>query len=166
MRRLIPLLAIAAALAGCGSSNSSEPTTATTPPPDPSAAVGGGKTLYQGGAWAVVVKGDTAVAVHLVGGEWQPDRTDRVKVSFLGPTGTVAPISQVAAQLSATSPLVESALWVDGAELLEKGGGLTATHGTIYGAPGAALKPGRHLAVAYARTATAATAVTRVFHVR
>ena len=38
-------------------------------------------------------------------------------------------------QLSAGSPLVESGLWVDGVELLEKGGGLTATKGTIYGAP-------------------------------
>ena len=67
---------------------------------------------------------------------------------------------------SASTPLVESGLWVDGAELLEKGGGLTATRGTIYGAPSSALAHGKHLAVAYARTATAATAVARVFHVR
>ena len=118
------------------------------------------------GDWAVVVKGDTAVALHLVGGEWQPDRSGKVKVSFLGPKGTVAPISQVAAELSASTPLVESGLWVDGSELLEKGGGLTATRGTIYGAPTRALARGKHLAVAYARTATAATAVARVFHVR
>ena len=50
--------------------------------------------------------------------------------------------------------------------LSEKGGGLSPTHGTIYGAPSAELAPGEHVAVAYARTATAATAVTRVFVVR
>ena len=52
-----------------------------------------------------------------------------MKVAFLGPKGTVAPISQVAAELSASTPLVESGLWIDGSELLEKGGGLTATRG-------------------------------------
>jgi hypothetical protein len=72
----------------------------------------------------------------------------------------------VAAELSAPGPLVESALWVDGVELLEKGGGLTATRATIYGAPVAPLRRGRHVAVAYARTATTGTAVAKVFRVR
>jgi hypothetical protein len=165
VRRLLPLLLLTAAVAGCGSAKTAGPTT-TAPPPDPATAVGGGTTIYQGGAWAVVVKGDNAVALHLGGGEWQPDRRGKVKVSFLGPHGTVAPIFQVAVELSAKTHLVESGLWVDGVELLEKGGGLTATHGTIYGAPSSALPRGRHLAVAYARTATAATAVSRVFRVR
>jgi hypothetical protein len=160
------LLLLVAAAAGCGSAKTAPATTTTAPPPDPASAVGGGTTLYQGGAWAVVVKGDTAVALHLAGGEWDPDRSGRVKVSFLGPNGTVAPIAQVAAELSATTPLVESGLWVDGVELLEKGGGLTTMRGTIYGAPSSALARGKHLAVAYARTATAATAVARVFRVR
>jgi hypothetical protein len=152
-------------VAGCGSRKTAPPTT-TAPPSDPASAVGGGTTLYQGGAWAVVVKGDAAVALHLAGGEWEPDRSGRVKVSLLGTHGTVAPISQVAAELSASTPLVESGLWVDGVELLEKGGGLTSTRGTIYGAPSSALPSGKHLAVAYARTATSATAVSRVFRVR
>lgn len=165
MRLLVPLLLVGLLVAGCGGSAKTAPPT-TAPPPDPASAVGGGTTIYQGGAWAVVIKGDSAVALHLAGGEWQPDRSGRVKVSFLGPRGTVAPISQVAAELSAHTPLVESGLWVDGVELLEKGGGLTTTRGTIYGAPGSALARGKHLAVAYARTATAATAVAEVFHVR
>jgi hypothetical protein len=165
VRRLLVLVALTAAAAGCGSSKTDAPTT-TASPPDPATAVGGGTTLYQGGAWAVVLKADNAIAVHLVGGEWEPDRSNKVKVSFLGPRGTVAPISQVAATLSASTHLVESGLWIDGVELLEKGGGLTATRGTIYGAPSSALAPGKHLAVAYARTATAATAVSRVFRVR
>jgi hypothetical protein len=166
VRRLVLLFAIAFAIAGCGSSKMADSTTTAAPPPDPASAVAGGETIYHGGAWAVVVKGDTAVALHLAGGEWQPDHTGQVKVSFLGPRGTVASITQVAAELSAKSPLVESGLWVDGTELLVKGGGLTATRGTIYGAPSSALAKGKHLAVAYARTATAATAVARVFRVR
>jgi hypothetical protein len=165
VRRLLTLTLIAVAAAGCGSSKTAAPTT-TAPPPDPATATGGGTTLYEGGAWAVVVKSDAAVALHLVGGEWQPDRSAKVKVELLGPKGTVAPIFQVAATLSAKAPLVESGLWVDGVELLEKGGGLTATRGTIYGAPSSALARGKHLVVAYARTGTAATAVSRVFHVR
>ena len=165
MLKLVPVLLVAAAATGCGSATTSPTTTTTAPPPDPAAAVGGGETLYQGGAWAVVVKGDSAVALHLVGGEWEPDRSGKVKVSFLAPKGTVAPISQVAAELSARTSLVESGLWIDGAELLEKGGGLTTKRGTIYGAPSSALARGKHLAIAYARTATAATAVARVFHV-
>ena len=82
------------------------------------------------------------------------------------PTARPLPQPQVAAELRAPTKLAESALWVDGVELLEKGGGLQPTHGTIYGAPNAELAPGEHVAVAYARTATAGTAVTRVFVVR
>lgn len=136
--------------AGCGSSKSAPPTS----------------TIYQGAEWAVVVKGGRATALHRVGGGWRPDRSGRVTVRFLGPRGTVTPVFQVAAELSAKAPLVESALWVDGVELLEKGGGLSARRGTIYGAPVAPLRRGRHVAVAYARTATSGTAVARVFRVR
>jgi hypothetical protein len=46
-----------------------------------------------------------------------------------------------------------------------KGGGLTATKGTIYGAPGAPLTKGTHVAVAYARTDEHATAVAWSFRV-
>ncbi len=66
----------------------------------------------------------------------------------------------------ATSPLVESGLWVDGTELLEKGGGLAPNRGTIYGAPSAPLSAGKHVAVAYGRTADHATAVAWSFRVR
>jgi hypothetical protein len=167
VRRLALLLAVVA-VTGCGgSSNNASTTTApTTPVADPASAAGGGTTLYRGGDWAVVTDGSTAVALHFAGGEWQPDRTGRVKVEFLGPRGVVSSTPQVAAELSAKSKLVESGLWVDGVELLAKGGGLSPTRGTIYGASNGKLSPGRHLAVAYARTATAATAVARPFEVR
>ena len=144
--------------AGCGSS--SKPAAPPTPGP--------GTVLYQGTAWAVVLDHGRALAQHLVAGRWRTDTSGAVKVSVLGPKpgSTANPATpQVAAALSARSDLAESALWVDGVELLEKGGGLTPTRGTIYGAPAAPLKPGRHTAVAYARTATHATAVAWTFSV-
>ena len=109
--------------------------------------------------------GHHGARAHLAGGSWHPDTSGLVKVSILGPHGTAAATPQVAAELSAKAPLVESALWVDGVELLEKGGGLTPDRGTIYGAPNAPLAPGNHVAVAYARTAGHATAVAWAFHV-
>ena len=73
-------------------------------------------------------------------------------------------LPQVAIQFSGKTPFVESALWVDGMELVEKGGG-SPTRGTIYGAPAANLKPGEHVAVGYARTALSGAAVAWVFKV-
>jgi hypothetical protein len=157
--RRIALLALVAALAGCGSSSKPAAVTTTATKPGP------GTVLYRGGNWAVVLSGDTAQAEHLVSGKWQPDKSGLVKVSILGPQGTAAATPQVAAELSAKAPLVESGLWVDGTQLLVKGGGLSPTRGTIYGAPGAPLEPGKHVAVAYARTADHATAVAWSFSV-
>ena len=74
------------------------------------------------------------------------------------------PTTQVAAQMRAPTPLVESSFWVDGVALLVKGGG-SPTRGTIYGATDG-LRPGKHVLVAYARTATAATAIAATFRVR
>lgn len=151
---------LVAVLAGCGGSSSPKvATTTTTPKPGP------GTVLYRGGAWAVVLAGDTARALRLVGGSWRPDTSGAVKVSILGPHGTAARRPQVAAELSAKSPLVESGLWLDGTELLAKGGGLTPNRGTIYGAPNAPLSAGKHVAVAYGRTAAHATAVAWSFSV-
>jgi hypothetical protein len=164
VRRLV-LVLLCVLAAGCGSGKGVSPTT-TGAPQDPAAAAGGGQTIYHGTEWSVVVKSGRATALHLVGGTWRPDRSGRVKVTLIGPHATETPVFQVAAELVAPEPLVESALWVDGIELLEKGGGLSATRGTIYGAPIAPLRRGRHVAVAYARTATTGTAVARVFRVR
>jgi hypothetical protein len=88
-----------------------------------------------------------------------------VKIRILGPEGDVAATPQVAVELSAKKPLIESGMWVDGKELVVKGGGLTATKGTIYGAPGMPLAKGTHTAVAYARTAEHAHAVLWMFGV-
>ena len=121
--------------------------------------------LYRSGDWAVVLAGGTARALRLVDGSWQPDTSGLVRVSILGPHGAAAATPQVAAEVSANASLVESGLWVDGVELLAKGGGLKPNRGTIYGAPDAPLAPGKHVAVAYARTADHATAVAWSFRV-
>jgi hypothetical protein len=159
--RWIALASVAAVLAGCGGSSKAVVTTVAAPPKP-----GPGKVLYQSGGWAVVLNGGTARALRLTAGNWRPDTSGRVKISILGPRGIAAATPQVAAELVATSPLVESGLWVDGTELLEKGGGLTPNRGTIYGAPSAPLTAGTHVAVAYGRTTDHATAVAWSFRVR
>jgi hypothetical protein len=87
-----------------------------------------------------------------------------VRIRILGPLHSAARQSQIAAEISAKSDLAETALWVDGEELLVKGGGSPRT-GTIYGTTSAPLDPGMHVAVAYGRTAIAATAVAWAFRV-
>jgi hypothetical protein len=162
--KLVVLAGIVAALVGCGGSShgTASTTTAATPRPP-----GHGQVLYAGGPWAVVVHGAKATAYHLVAGRWHADRSGTVRITVLGPRpGTVAaPLPQVAAELRAPAPLVESGIWVDGKELAVKGGGLTPKRGTIYGAPAGSLKSGRHVAVAYARTDAHATAVAWTFRV-
>lgn len=157
MRRPILLFLVVAA-AGCGSTKTAAPPTTTTVP-SPTTALPGAHALYVGGNWAVVLEGTDAVAAHLVDGRWRPDRSGRVKIEILGPPpGSTAPkLPQVAAQLTASSALVESGLWVDGQELVVKGGG-TPTEGTIYGAPAKPLAAGKHIAVAYGRTDRTGTA--------
>jgi hypothetical protein len=159
--RRLPLLLTALALAGCGGSSTQTTTANAAAPPGP------GTTLYAGGDWAVVLHGDEVTAFHRVAGGWKADTSGAVKIAILGPHPgqTVAAIPQLAAELSAKKPLIESGMWVDGKELPVKGGGLKPTRGTIYGAPGVSLTKGKHVAVAYARTADHATAVAWSFSV-
>ncbi len=165
MRRATILLVTAVLLAGCGGSSKQATTTttaaATPPPPGP------GKVLYAGGPWAVVVRANKATAYHYVGRHWLADRSGAVKIEILGPQPgqRVAPIPQVAVQLTAKRPLIESGLWVDGKELYVKGGGLKPEQGTIYGAPDKKLARGTHVAVGYGRTDTHGTAVAWTFRV-
>ncbi|HEX4520041.1 MAG TPA: hypothetical protein VH063_10725 [Gaiellaceae bacterium] len=181
MKRLVLLLALGALLAGCGSSRTPTTTATTAAVPDPAAAmrallggstsVGGSvRTLYQGSTWAVVqatsLNQARAVAFRLVGGHWVADRSGRVKLKILGPQpgATASKTPQVAIEFSSKLPFVESAIWVDGTEVLEKGGG-SPTNGTIYGAPAHPLKPGTHVAVGYARTVATGSAVAWTFKV-
>jgi hypothetical protein len=158
VRRLI-LLLVALALAGCGGSSKQTTTTNAAAPPGP------GTTLYAGGDWAVVLDGAKATAFHRVAGTWNADTSGAVKIRILAPQGKVAPTPQMAVELSAGKPLIESGMWADGQEILVKGGGLTATKGTIYGAPTTPFTKGTHVAVAYARTGEHATAVAWTFRV-
>ena len=89
-----------------------------------------------------------------------------MKLKILGPQpgATTTRTPQVAIEFSSSTPFVESAIWVDGTELLEKGGG-SPTNGTIYGAPAKPLKPGMHVAVGYARTIATGSAVAWTFKV-
>ena len=154
------LALVVVALTGCGVGSSESGTTTRV-----SGVPGPGTTLYAGGDWAVSLDGVHATAFHRVAGTWSADTTGIVKIRILGPDGTVAATPQVAAELSAAKPLIESGMWVDGVEIIAKGGGLKPTRGTIYGAPRAPLAKGTHVAVAYARTAEHATAVAWSFHV-
>lgn len=123
-------------------------------------------TLYSGGGWTVALDRGRAEVFHFVNDRWLVDRTRGVKLAIIGPKPGVHSVSnppQVAITMHARTPLVESALWVDGNQLLEKGGG-TPTNGTIYGAP-LKLSPGTHTAVGYARTAFTGTAVAWTFTV-
>jgi hypothetical protein len=160
--RRLSLLAVAALLlGGCGGSSKPKP-----PPAGPAVSLGAGaKTLYRAGMWAVVTRSGTAVAMHLVGDAWQPDRSGKVKIRILGPAAKVSSRPQVAAELSGPGAFVEEGLWVDGHELLAKGGGLSPNRVTVYGATDRPLTRGRHVAVAYGRTATSASAVAWSFRV-
>jgi len=160
VRRAVLLLAVVL-LAGCGSASKQSATTTTTAAAPP----GPGDVLYAGGDWAVVLDGGHATAFHRVGGAWHADESGAVTIAILGPKGKVAPIPQAAVELRATRPLIESGLWIDGHELVVKGGGLRPERGTIYGAPDAPLAPGKHVAVAYGRTDAHATAVAWTFTV-
>ncbi len=182
--RRVALLLLLGLLAGCGggSKTTTAITTTTTPAvatSGPAAAMraliaaspslaGTVKVLFDTGDWAVVQssRGNRAHAVvfRFDGSKWVPDRTGKVKVGILGPQpGATSPaLAQIAIGISSKLPFVDSGLWIDGKELLEKGGG-TATKGTIYGAPVKPLQPGTHVAVGYARNIANGTAVAWVF---
>jgi hypothetical protein len=168
VRRLaFVLLTIPVLGTACGSSkHPASPTPPPKTPPSPARVLGAGaKALYVGGSWAVVTRGRTAVAAHLAGGTWHADRSGRVRIAILGPHAAAARKPQVAVELKAPTRFVETGLWVDGSELVEKGGGLHPTDVTIYGAPDQNLARGTHVAVAYGRTQTTGTAVAWVFRV-
>jgi hypothetical protein len=167
VRRLI-VLSTVLVVAGCGSTKSAAPPSTTTATvPSPVSVLPGGQALYDGGNWAVVLRGRDAVAAHLLRGRWHTDRSRRVQIAILGPDpGSRAPsLPQIAAQLTAPAPMIESGLWVDGKELLVKGGG-SPTRATIYGAPAKPLLAGTHVAVAYGRTNSTGTARAWTFRTR
>src|SRR5436305_11566488 len=160
MRRLA-VIALVLPLVACGSRHAAPKAPAT-----PAHLLGAGaKVLYSGGDWAVVTKGTRAVAAHLVAGAWRADRSGTVKLEILAPHGRATTTPQVAVQMTGPSRLVEEGLWVDGVELIEKGGGLTPKRVTVYGSPDGKIAPGKHTAVAYGRTQGHGSAVAWTFTV-
>jgi hypothetical protein len=160
MRRLV-LIALVLPLVACGTRHA-----APRAPATPAHLLGtGAKVLYSGGDWAVVTMGRKAIAAHLVAGQWRADRSGVVKLDILAPHGNAAKTPQVAVEMKGPSHLVEEGIWVDGVELLEKGGGLKPENVTVYGAPAAPLTPGKHTAVAYGRTTAHGSAVAWTFTV-
>ena len=153
------LLVGALLLTGCGGGGKTKKTTTA-------AATVPSNVLYQSAEWQVLTKpGPRAEVLHLVNGKWVVDTSHAVKIAVIGPKpGKIAPNPpQVAITMHSKTPLVESALWVDGYQLFEKGGG-TPENGTIYGAP-TRLTKGTHVAVGYARTAFGGTAVAWTFRI-
>ncbi|HEY2327246.1 MAG TPA: hypothetical protein VGH52_07155 [Gaiellaceae bacterium] len=166
MRRALLLIPLVLLVAACGGKHAATTTTKTTSLPQPGGVLGSsGRTLYDGGDWAVVTAGSKVVVAQLVGGAWKIDAGGRVKISILGPHGAAPSIPQVAVEMKAPTTLVEEGIWVDGKELIEKGGGLKPNDQTIYGAPEAKLAKGTHVVIAYGRTATSGTVVRWTFTV-
>jgi hypothetical protein len=154
------VVGVALLVAGCGGGGSKAKTLGSEP-----------AVIYSSADWQVVLAqhGSRPVAqvLHRVNDKAVVDRSHAVKLEILGPKPgekSTANPPQVAIAMHSKTPLVESALWVDGNELVEKGGG-TPTNGTIYGAP-LKLSPGKHTAVGYARTADTGSAVAWTFSVR
>ena len=127
-------------------------------------------TLYTGAPWSVLDSTShgkaTAVAFQLVGNKWKADLTKNVVISVLGPQPgeRVSPMPQIAIEFKSKGRFTESALWLDGVELQERGGG-TPTDGTIYGSSNVGLTPGEHVAVGFASTATHGSAIAWIFDV-
>ena len=97
VRRLIPVLAAAAVLAGCGSSSPKPATTTAAPPLPP------GRVLYEGSTWSVAVADGEATAYQLVHGQWWLDRTGKVHIDILGPEARVdggGSAAQIAVELT------------------------------------------------------------------
>jgi len=125
-----------------------------------------------GGNWAVAwtsgthtAEGTTefmayAVALRLQGGRWLASIAGPVQLNPLGPDdGAEASAQpQVAVEIKADEPIVDTALLVDGTPIDTRGGGPSTDYISIYGAPAEPLEPGRHVAVAFARAGTSAAA--------
>jgi hypothetical protein len=159
--RAAVLLVLAATVAGCGGSAA----TLELPGAPADAKV---QQRDLGGGWGVAwtASRGRAYAASLKDGAVAADSPVTVRPLGPDPGETTGRVPQVAAELSAPTALVDYALLVDGEPIDVRGGGLTPRRISIYGAPAAELDPGRHVAVAFARTDKAAKAVAWTFTVR
>jgi hypothetical protein len=107
-----------------------------------------------------------AVALERIQGAYKASIVSPVKIEPLGPDpGSRQPsITQVAAQFSAPKPIVQAGLWVDGKAIAADPRGTSRKY-TAFGAT-PKLKPGRHSVVAFAESASSATARAWTFRVK
>jgi hypothetical protein len=109
-----------------------------------------------------------AVALRRSGSRWLADIAGPVQLRPLGPEAgaDAAATPQVAVEAKAPHAIEEAALWIDGQPVDVKSGGPSTRYISVYGAPAEPLEPGRHVAVAFARAGTTASAVAWPFTVR
>jgi hypothetical protein len=112
-------------------------------------------------AVAAVARGSTvyAAALRLERGLWRVELESPVGIEPLRPKPgeTVSRRTQLAAEVTAGSPILEAGLWLDGVAFPSRGGGPTANALTMFGET-RTLSRGRHTVVAFASTAAHATA--------
>jgi hypothetical protein len=107
-----------------------------------------------------------AVALQRYGNQYRASLVSPVRIRPLGPDpgSTHGPVSQVAAEFSAPTPLVQAGLWVDGKAIPAEPRG-SPRRFTAFGSTGT-LKPGRHSVVAFAEAGGSAKATAWTFRVR
>jgi hypothetical protein len=100
-----------------------------------------------------------AAALRLEDGLWRIELGSPVRIDPLRPKPgeTVARRTQLAAEVSAGTPIVEAGLWLDGVAFPSRGGGPSPNALTMFGET-SALEPGPHFAVAFASTQSNASA--------
>jgi hypothetical protein len=112
-------------------------------------------------AVAAVARGPEAyaAALRLENGLWRVELGSPIRIEPLRPKPgeAVSRRTQLAAEVSAGTPLVEAGLWLDGLAFPSRGGGQTPSELTMFGET-SGLARGPHSVVAFASTATNAAA--------
>jgi hypothetical protein len=112
-------------------------------------------------AVAALARGSTvyAAALRLERGLWRVELESPIGIEPLRPKPgeTVARRTQLAAEVTAGSPILEAGLWLDGLAFPSRGGGPTPDALTMFGET-PTLSPGSHTVIAFASTAAHAAA--------
>jgi hypothetical protein len=107
-----------------------------------------------------------AVALQRYGNQYKASLVSPVRIRPLGPDpgSTHGPITQVAAEFAAPTPIVQAGLWVDGKAIPAEPRGAPRKF-TAFGSSGS-LKPGWHSVVAFAEAGGSGKATAWTFRVR
>jgi hypothetical protein len=111
--------------------------------------------------------GAYAVPLRRSDGRWRVDLVGPPALNALRPSNGAETDDRprIAARAESETPLETVSLWLDGDRFAAEGGGPSARQRTVFGDPRAPLAEGRHVVVAFARTATSARAVAWTFTV-